>query len=253
MKKWIFRLLTLIAVLCALALFGLKIVSGTSDSHKRGLEQAFSQIFKGDAKFGTLKTFNLFPQFSIEIEKLEISGIQQIGRITAEHALISFGPVDLLTKSRVIEDFHLKNVNVSEGLYTPLALQLDDVGIYPNDKQDAAQLNFTGKYGEQEFKAVFAMAMKQGLPAKYFFNETNDFTMNLGPVQISGLFSPYQVGGSSMSQIKMFAQKKSGRVECNLPPEKVIGLNNFLKDILGQIPEIKAPSDLNNLCSKLSK
>lgn len=253
MKKWIFRILMTIAVLGALALFGLQISSGTSDSHKKGLEQAFSQIFRGQATFGALKTFNLFPQFSIEIENLYISNIQNIGVLSADQMLISFGPIDLITKSRVIEDFHLKNFIVTEGVYTPLTLHLKDAGIYPNENKDAANMVLTGTYGEQELKGQFAMAMKSGVRSKYFFNNENDFTMNLGAVQISGLFKPYSEHGAVMSNLKMAAQGKKGNLECVLPPEKALELSAFFRDVLGKMTTIKSPADLTKLCDTLKK
>ncbi len=251
MKKWIFRLLTIFAVICALSLFGLKIVSGTSDSHKRGLEQAFSQVFGGEARFEELKTFNLIPQFSIEVTNLDITKIQNIGNIKSEHVLVSFGPIDLVTKSRRIEAFHLKNFVMSEGTYTPLELRLDDAGIYPNEKKDAANFTFTGKYGAQDLNGQFAMAMISGMNPKYFFNEQNEFAMNLGAVQISGLFHPYTDKGSNLNRIKMFAQKKDGRIECVLPDDKTFELTAFLKDVVGQIAALKSPADLTKLCDTL--
>lgn len=251
MKKWIFRLLTIFAVICALTLFGLKIVSGTSNSHKRGLEQAFSQLFGGQAKFDELKTFNLIPQFSIEVANLDISKIREIGSLKSEHVLVAFGPIDLVTKSRRIEGFHLKNFVISEGTYTPLELRLDDAGIYPNEKKDAANFTFTGKYGEQDLNGQFAMSMITGMNPKYFFDDKNDFAMNVGPVQISGLFHPYTTNASNMSQIKMFAQKKDGRIECALPDDKTFELSAFLKDVVGQIASLKSPADLTKLCDTL--
>lgn len=253
MKKWIFRILMTVAVLGALALFGLQISSGTSDSHKRGLEQAFSQIFGGEATFGKLKTFNLFPQFSIEIEDLKIARVKEIGVLSADQMRISFGPLDLLLKNRVIEDFHLKNFNVSEGLYTPSAIHITEAGIYPDKEKEAASFLLTGTYGTQELKAQFAMTMKSGLRSKYSFDEGNEFAINLGAVQINGLFNPYAPNGALMSQLKMFAQKKDGRIECLLPPEKTLELTIFIKDVLGQVALIKSPSDLTKLCDTLTK
>lgn len=253
MKKWIFRLLVLVAVLGALALFGLQVASGTSDSHKRGLEQAFSQIFQGEASFGQLKTFNLFPQFSIEVEKLRIDRIKNSGSLSADHMLISFGPFDLIAKNRVIENFHLTHLKIDEAVFTPLALYLEDAGIYPNEKQDAARFILSGTYGAQELKAQFAMNMTSGFRPKYSFDKENEFTINLGPVQTSGLFNPYRENGAAMHQIKMTAQIKEGRIECQLPPEKTVELSAFLKNVLGEVSTIKSPADFTKLCETLKK
>ena len=253
MKKWILRILITVAVLGALALFGLQIVSGTSESHKRGLEQAFSQIFGGQAIFGELKTFNLFPQFTIAIEDLQISRVNETGSMSADQVLIAFGPLDLLLKNRVIEDFHLKNFKIGEGVYTPLNIHLTDAGIYPNEKKDAANFILTGTYGPHELKGQFAMEMASGMRPKYSFTETGEFAMNLGAVQISGIFNPYGETGAAFSKLTLFAQQKDGRIECTLPPEKTVALQAFFKDVLGQIVTIQSPSDLTKLCDTLKK
>lgn len=251
MKKWILRILVIFAVIGAFTLFGLKIVSGTSDSQKKGLEQAFSQLFQGNATFGTLKAFNLIPQFSIEIDNLQISGIKQTGKIEAEKLLVSFGPLDLVMKNRLIEEFHLTNLKISEGVYTPMAIALDDVGIYPNEKKDAAALTFNGHYGDKEIKGSFSMMMTSDIRPKFSFAEKNEFVMNLGAVQMSGLFSPYQEKTSEISRIKMFAQKKNGNIQCELADDRSIELSIFMQDIMAKIATIKSPDDLQKLCSNL--
>lgn len=251
MKKWFFRLLVLLATVVALALFALQILSGTSETHKRGLEQAFSEIFKGDAKFGTLKTFNLFPQFALEIEKLQIAGINNLGNLTADHFLISFGSIDLATKNRQIENFQAKNLYISEGVFTPLTLQLDDIGLHATDKADAGKLSFKGKYGTQDLTGEFMMGMKSGVRPKYFFNGQNPFAMNVGFSQLSGVFNPYVAGGAKMSDLKIFAQKTNGQLECKIYEGKQIDFSTFLKEVVGKAAEVKAPQDIIKLCESL--
>ncbi len=251
MKKWLFRLLVLIAVVIAFTLFALQVLSGTSDTHKRGLEQAFSEIFKGDAQFGTLKAFNLFPQFTVEIEKLQIAGINNLGNLTADHFLIVFGSIDLVTKNRQIENFQIKNLYVSEGVFTPLSLQLDELGLQPTDKPDAGKLNFKGKYGTHDLSGEFATGVKPGARPKYFFNDQNLFAMNVGFAQLSGVFNPYASGGAKMSDLKIFAQKTNGHLECKIYEGKDIDFSAFVKDVVGKASEAKAPQDITKLCESL--
>ena len=251
MKKWIFRLLVLIAVVIGMALFGLKVLSGTSDTHKRGLEQAFSAIFKGEAKFGALNTFNLFPQFAMEIEKLEIGGVNNAGNVTADKFQIAFGSYDLIAKNRIIENFHLQNFNATETVFTPLALHFDDMGLYPSDKPDAGKISFKGTYGTQDLNGEFTIGMKAGVQPKYFFNEQNPFAMNIGAVQVSGIFRPYIAGGAKISDLKLFAQKKDGPLECAVMSGKQIDFSVFLNDVVTKVAQVKTPQDVTQLCGSI--
>lgn len=253
MKKWILRLLTFFAVICAFSLFSLKIVSGTGSSQKTGLEQAFSQMFRGEAKFESLKTFNIFPQFALEIEKLTISGIKDSKGMTADSLAIAFGPIDLIVKNRVIENFHLKNLIMAEGVFTPLELKLNDAGIYGDETKNTAQFKFTGQYGQQDLAGQIDMAMKSSFRPKYFFEEKNDFVITMGATQLSGKFSPTNQESGEITDLYLSAMEKNGSVECRIPAEKKISLSVFMKDILGQTATIKNAADLKNICDTLQK
>jgi hypothetical protein len=251
MKKWIFRLLVTFVVLGGLCLFGLQIVSGTTDKHKRGLEDAFSQIFHGTTKFGQLKAFNLFPRFSIEIENLEITGISVSGTINAAQAEIGFGPLDLILKNRKIEKFYLKDLNISAGVYTPLSIYLADAGLYKNDTNDAGRFAFSGKYGTQSINGQIDMAMEDGVTPKYLFNEENNILITVGAVQLDAVFMPYNASGPQVKKIMLSGEGKGVKMECELPSDKVIPLTQFMKDVIGKTADIKSTDDLKNLCGNL--
>lgn len=251
MKKWIFRLLVTFVVLGGLCLFGLQIVSGTSDKHKRGLEDAFSQMFQGTAKFGQLKAFNLFPRFSIEIENLEVTGISVSGTINAAQAEIGFGPLDLILKNRKIEKFYLRDLNISEGVYTPLSIYLADAGLYKNDTKDTGRFSFSGDYGTQPINGQIDMAMDKGVIPKYFFNEENNTIITIGAVQIDAIFMPYTVNGPQVKKIMLSGEGKGVKMECELPSDKAIPLTQFMKEVIGKTADIKSTDDLKNLCGSL--
>lgn len=253
MKKWIFRILITFSVLCGLVLFGLRISSGTSDTHKRGLEQAFSQISLGHATFGALKTFNLFPQFSIEVADLRITNLKGMGALSADHILISFGAFDLILKNRKIEAFHVQNLTVSQGVYTPLDFYIKDAGIYPDQNQDSAHFILAGAYGSEELKARFRMSMIRGVRPKYFFNQQNEFTMTVAGNEIQGLFHPYETGGAVMSHLEIRSQKKKTSMKCLLPPEKVISISIFFGHIFADHESIRSEGDFNQFCESLKK
>jgi hypothetical protein len=253
MKKWIFRILITLVVLGGLALFGLKIVSGTSDKHKRGLEDAFSQIFQGTAKFGQLKAFNLFPQLTIEIEDLEISGINVTGTINVAQAEIGFGPLDLLLKNRKIEKFYLKDLDIDEGVYTPLSLYLADAGLYKDDKNETGRFAFSGRYGTQPLNGQIDMTVESGATPKYLFKDRNNLILTIGAVQLEAVFIPYEKIGPQISDINVSGEGKGMKVECSLPADKVISLTQFLRDIVAKSAEVASTDDLKKLCANLKK
>lgn len=251
MKKWIFRILVTIVVLGGMVLFGLNILSGTSDKHKRGLEEAFSQIFQGTAKFGQLKAFNLFPQFNIEIENLEISGIGTTGMMSIGAAEIGFGPLDLILENRKIEEFYLKDLKISSDVYTPLSIHLADAGIYKGDSPDMGKFAFSGVYGAQPINGQIDMAMQAGVRPKYFFNDRNILVMTVGAVKINAVFSPYSPTGPELRQIMLSGEGKGMKMECALPTDKVIPLQQFMKDVIAKTADVESADDLKTLCQNL--
>lgn len=251
MKKWLFRILMIMIVIGGLALFGLQIVSGTSDKHKQGLEEAFSQIFQGSAKFGALKAFNLFPQFSIEIENLEISGIAVSGIMNIAKAEIGFGPIDLILKNRKIEKFYLKDLTISAGVYTPLSLKLADAGIYKDEATGNGKFAFSGNYGTHPINGQIDMAVEGNVRPKYFFNEKNNLILTINAVVVKAAFSPYATTGPEISQITLSGEGKNMKMECSMPSDKIISLQKFMSDVIAKSAEIQSTSDLEKLCNNL--
>lgn len=255
MKKWILRLLVALVVAMCFFLFALKIVSGTGDAQKRGLEQAFSEIFEGRATFGQLVAFNLFPQLSLAVDNLAISNVKGQGDIVASKVALSFATWDIVAKNRKISGFHLTGLNVSEGVYTPMALSFDDAGIYKGDAPDQGVLSFSGHYGEAPIKGRLTMQAESGLQPKYYFGPENPFTMNLGAVQVSGVFMPYVVVGGQVSKVSFLARtsQKAKEQTCALPPEQALSLPRFFKELVGGAATLKSSKDFDALCRTLGQ
>ncbi len=251
MKKWIFRLLLVVVTVIAFGLFALNILSGTGDTQKRGLEQAFSGIFQGNTKFGTLKTFNLFPHLTIAVSNLEIN--RTTGeKIVAEDVDIGFGLSDVLFKTRKIEKFTLKNVHVDQGIYLPLNLFIEGATLSKDNKSGKGQFAFHGQYGSSPLQGQFDMVATGGNVPNYAFVEDNPFTMTLGSVMVSGVFSPYVATGGTVKNIALSAATKTGKKSCS-SSDKVIASSAFFHDILADLSKIKTPDDFHAVCEMLVK
>lgn len=250
MKKWLLRILIAMVVIAGLGLLSLQILSGTSDSQKRGLEQAFSTIFRGDASFGTLKTFNLFPHTVMAVENLRI--LRDAGAsVQADEMSIGFGAGDLILKNRRIEVFHLKNFKMSAGFYLPFELSLTDAGLYAGDTKDKGKFAFEGFYGGQALKGQIDMWSAAGTPPKYSFEDDNKFTINLGSFQLSGDLAPYVGKGGEIKNLRIFTATKAGKKNCDMPADKSIPSGVFFYDVLAGITKIKDPSAFDAYCKEL--
>lgn len=256
MKKWFLRILLTICVLIGFILFALNVVSGTSETQKRGLEQAFSQIFKGSARFQKLDSFNLFPKFSLQISGLEISGIPsagtQEGVVRADLLGIGFGSEDLFLKTRLIERFDIKALFASEGTLLPLRLEIAQAGI-SRTGAESAQFAFSGSYGGKELKGAIDMKPSSAEGSKFGLAEENKFTMNIGALQVSGLYIPYQSVGGEVKNLTFFAATKGGKKSCQLPEGRVLSSHEFFLGALSDLAGLKQPSDIDNLCQKLGQ
>lgn len=256
MKKWLFRLLVLCVTMIAFALFALNVVSGTSDTQKRGLEQAFSRIFEGNASFGTLKAFQIFPQLMISVGDLSVSRTSG-GKILLDEVDIGFSFTDIIFKTRRIEKLHLKNLHVDAGTYLPMTLVLDEASIYKGDTNDTGKFMFQGRYGGAALKGQIDMVASHSLwrgdVAQYVFRDSNAFAMNIGSVQISGDFAPYAATDAGFRNLTIFAAKSTGKQDCKIGANKSFAPSLFFTDVVTPFADIKNPEDFKDVCSKVSQ
>lgn len=257
MKKWLLRILIAFCVSIGFILFALNVVSGTSETQKRGLEQAFSQIFKGSAHFQKLDSFNLIPKFSLQISGLEISGLtsagSQDGALRADLLGIGFGSEDLFFKTRLIERFDIKNLVISEGVIFPLRLEIIQAGLVKSSVEGTAKFAFSGLYGEKDLKGEIDMKSPSAGSQKFGLDEENKFTMNVGAIQASGIYVPYQSVGGEIKKLSFFAATKAGQQNCQLPEGRVFSSREYFQEVMSDFTTVASPADLKDLCSKLSK
>ena len=261
MKKWIFRLLIVFAVLTAIALFTLKIVAGTSAPQKNGLEQAFSQIFRGEATFRELKKFNLIPQMNISIEGLDVQKVSGTGRIEAEKLEIAFGPLDLLLKNRVIEVFQVENLKVSEGVVGVDKIHLKEAMLRPKAGDDKAALPtgefyIDGSVGDYPIRGSLDMKLDTSYRPKYSFNPENPFQLALGDAVIKGLYYPFDVIGGEVGQVQLTYTRQGQSATCQSNGTTKLAMRDFAVAVLAGVTSAKSAPDIQasiwqDLCGKL--
>ena len=246
MKKWILRLLITCIVIIAMALVALNIISGTGPTQKQGLEQAFSQMLGGQAQFGTLKTFNLFPDLAFEVETFSLSTASE-SNMSADKIRIVFGLSDLVLKTRKIKALQVENLHIDKGIY----FKLDLDATTANTTKDG--FVFSGTYGGKPLQGRFEMTSTGGTNPNYGFADDNDFTINIGAVQISGLFSPYAAEGSVVKNLTIFAATKNSKQSCNIAPEKTIPTHALFQEVITDLSSVTTPTGFEEICNKLKK
>lgn len=253
MKKWLLRILVLFVVMVGMSVLALNIISGTGDTQKRGLEQSFSQILGGTATFGKLARFNLFPSLTIAIDNVSVTGINETGTLSADHAEISFASMDIILKKRRIEKLSLKNLNLTGGAYVPEALKLDVVGLFVDEtKKESGKFAFEGTYGGTSLKGEVSTTATLGVAPLFALSENNPFTINIGSVQIAGAYKPYDTKGGEFTNLTMFVAQKSGKKECSIPPQKTWAGKEFLVSVIAEISRIKTPKDFDAVCREIA-
>ncbi len=187
--KWTFRLLFTAVVLATIALIVLKLLSGTGEAHKRGLEKAISDVFGGPATIGTLHTFNIFPKFHIEMEDVRIAHLPSAGEMQAGRVTLVFRFFDILFKRDMIEDVQITGFTATSGVIGAHGLRVSTAGIVPATKDRPASFSLQGDYGDVPLSARLELQSIPGVPRpvyKIMNGLPAEFT--LGSFAVSGKF-----------------------------------------------------------------
>lgn len=186
LMTWTFRLLMVCVVVVCMILFALKMLSGTSESHRRGLEQALSDAFHSQVKIGTLKTFNLVPHFLIEMENIE--GIHEHGRFSLESARLAFGLGDILLHKGHFGNVDIKNLAITEGLAGGQDLLVETVEIFPPDAGKKPRLHLKGLYGVVPFSIDLALETNDNSQTSFRLGRQNELQVVSGRFRLSGQY-----------------------------------------------------------------
>lgn len=251
MKKWIIRLLLTIIILCGIFIGGLKLISGTGDTQKSSLENAFSQSTGGVVQFGKLVAFNIFPDLTIEVENFLVSYDGQDGDIHADHINLSFGLFDLLAKNRRIKDFSITNMTIQKGKLMNEYTVIDSGNIEtPSDA--APYYKVVGKYNNVPmFMTVNMVQASRSIPPSFSFGKENPFTLEIGTTKITGIFSPYVTDNASLINLSV---ERDGKKCTSLPAENRYTMMNFTGYVFSAIAiSDHEKSDIEKMCKELTR
>jgi hypothetical protein len=246
--SWILRLLITIVVLMGGGMLMLGLVSGTGDAQKSGLEQALARALDAKTTIGTLKEFNIAPQFSVAAENITAQTNKTNKQISLGYGRVAFGLFDIITSKRTIEDIELKDLKSDGEIWGPQPVTLKLLKIDDSDLARKPRLTFSGTYGTETMTGWIEMEKKiNWLRPNFRFTKQNKMEMHLGNISIEGNFKPYGGHGQKIEDAKITI----GKTECSSKTLVVQNLNAeiFLKLIDSKTKE----TDIQTLCEKLSE
>jgi hypothetical protein len=170
-----------------MALFALKILSGTTDAHRHGLEQALSDTFRHKIQIAHLKAFNIFPQFFVEIEAMQGEGATGQRIFSAEKVRVAFTFMDLLRKKGTFEDIKITDLRFDPGAFGQQELVIATADIVPASESAPAHLKMQGDYGGIPFSGTIELFSVPGRrrPA-YKLGTDNSLDLRLGDFHLKG-------------------------------------------------------------------
>lgn len=248
MKKFILWTLLIFISLIGLALLSLNLVSGTGDSQRRGLEQVFSDAFKGTASIEKLTHFNIAPQFLIGLENLNVINMEGGGSLSVARAQIGFGFLDLILKSRRIESFAVENVKLTGTALDGQEIIIDKAMIEPATDGTSGMLTVTGKIGRQNLAADMAFDYDAAVRGSYSLPAESPFHLTLGKIVVSGVFAPMPNDQRGFTKLHL----EAGRESCNQPAGQQLSAQVFFTGLLPRLSQVKASDNLQSLCALIA-
>jgi hypothetical protein len=179
LTTWLVRILLGIVILIGIAFLVLSVLGGTSDSHKAGLEQAFSDALKADIRIGTLREFNIVPVLSLRAEQLRGIYPDSGNEFMADRFAVAFRFTDLLTGRNRLADFEIDNLRFSKD--SALDFSLARIAIAPGP---APALAGSGRFEGRDLN--FALPLTgAGTPPTYILDASRPATGRFGALALS--------------------------------------------------------------------
>ncbi len=241
--SWALRILLAVVVILGAGLWMLSKLGGTSDSHRHGLEQAFSDALKADVTIQRIEEFNILPQLSIKAQGLRSVSRTSKNEYMADKVDLAFGLFDLALGKRRIENFQIENFRFSAD--SQYDLKIDKAEIKPGpDAILAAQ----GSYRNQNFDLAASLQQGGDQPVFYYFGDETQIKGEYGNLNIAGSIKsgggPNAIVLDVLSGGRVVAQGKGGKKNDNyeiwFECKKGIAPNMLKKiQILKEIPFVK--------------
>ena len=255
MLKKIFLFLLILIFVVGLAILGtLQLVSGNGESQKKGLENAFSLTLQGTAQIKVLHSFNLMPQFNINLEGLDVSGMPQGGTITADKLHVAFGLIDLSRGTRKIEIFTAQNMVIGKGVLAdaPITIQTAQIGppvAGKNADEKRGIFALKGKIAESTLTAEVTMLAYDGTRPSYSLDEENVFTITVGQVTAKGIYSPFKADTKTVGNYRLTAYGS----DCFPPQDTWLSNKDFMASVLYPATNVKSKGDWLLYCNKIEQ
>lgn len=195
-KTWILRSLLVLVALVAIALLMLKSLGGTSESHRRGLEQAFSDFLKADVRIGQLNAFNLLPQLRFDATDLSATSRKSLYVYKIQDLKLAFGLWDLFLNRGRIEDLEVTDFKFDVGP----DLEIAHLGIVRGAQPF---LLANGEYQNRNFEASLQMQSDAKGRGSYFFGSENDLKGRFSKLDFNGIFSAKAKNRQSLRDLQI--------------------------------------------------
>ena len=180
---WTIRILLVFIVLGGLGLMMLSSLEGTSESHRKGLEQAFSDMLGADVTIGQIEQFTILPQLKVNARNVRGTFKTSGDEFMVDDVVIAFGFLDLITARRRILDLQLQNFRF--GANAKKDLKIDKAEI--DKKEPAFRMN--GDLTGRAYELSLPMTVVNTQPSQYSFGEQNPVKATYGALDISGTLS----------------------------------------------------------------
>ncbi len=254
MIKKICLVLLICMFIVGLAILGTsQLVSGNGENQKKGLENAFSMALQGTAKITTLHSFNLVPQFNIDVEGLNVEGMPQNGTFSADKLHIAFGLLDLSLGTRKIEVFAAQNIAISKGIIADAPLAIETAKIVPSEDQKTGEkyavFAVKGKIAKAPLSAELSMLAHEGSRPSYSLDEKNNFFMTLGNVAVKGIYAPFKADTKTIGDFHLSAYGS----DCFPPQDTWLSNKDFMSRVIVPATLVSNKGDWILYCTKIEE
>ena len=184
--RWPLRITLFFLVVGCIGLVMLSRMGGNSDGLKDMTEEIISGFVGLNAEINQLNAVSFFPVVGVDFSDATLSNDQEETVATADHVNFSTGFWSGVFKVKEIRTLNVKNIVLKEGGVVPRELVLRSIGINPGEGDQGPRVEIRGSYGGETVYADINLRRDQTITGflRYVFDETNFFSIRLGPVEI---------------------------------------------------------------------